>query len=63
MFQEGIDEQFFILMNAFDENLSWYLDDNIAKYTSETVDKNDGDFIESNFMRGKENSPLRKHAY
>ena len=38
-----------------DENLSWYLDDNIAAYCSDptSVDKEDEDFQESNRMHGE----------
>lgn len=38
-----------------DENLSHYLSENIQKYTDEPneVDIEDGDFIESNTMRGR----------
>lgn len=40
------------MFSVVDENLSWYLDDNIKTYCSEPekVDKDDEDFQESNRM-------------
>ncbi|XP_063162686.1 ceruloplasmin [Candoia aspera] len=48
----NVDKEFFLLATVFDENLSWYLDDNINKYIEhpEEVDKEDEDFQESNKM-------------
>ena len=43
----------FLLYSALDENFSWYLDDNIRTFTDGQVDKQDGDFVESNIMRCK----------
>ncbi len=47
-----VDREFVTLFNIFDENLSWYLDDNIAAFaqSSETIDREDEDFHESNLM-------------
>ncbi|XP_044526781.1 ceruloplasmin [Gracilinanus agilis] len=44
--------QFSLLFLVFDENESWYLDENIQKYSAapEKVNKEDEDFIESNKM-------------
>ncbi|XP_071089861.1 hephaestin-like protein [Haliotis cracherodii] len=39
-----------VFVSVFDENLSWYLDDNIKSYTTGIVDKDDEDFQESNKM-------------
>lgn len=42
------------MATVFDENLSWYLDDNIRTFTTAptTVNKEDEGFIESNQMHG-----------
>lgn len=46
------DAEFILMFSVMDENLSWYLDDNIRTYCSEPskVDKDDEDFQESNKM-------------
>lgn len=48
--------EFFLLATVFDENLSWYLDDNILMFTlnPDKIDKDDEDFQESNKMHCKE---------
>ncbi|XP_030647121.1 ceruloplasmin [Chanos chanos] len=50
--QKNVDKEFHLLATVFDENLSWYLDDNIKTYTKspKTVNKDDEDFQESNKM-------------
>ncbi|TNM88196.1 hypothetical protein fugu_006417 [Takifugu bimaculatus] len=50
--QKHYDKEFHLLATVFDENLSWYLDENILTFTSAptTVNKEDEDFIESNKM-------------
>ncbi|XP_056131996.1 ceruloplasmin [Lampris incognitus] len=50
--QKNYDKEFHLLATVFDENLSWYLDDNIKAYTTAptTVDKDDENFMESNKM-------------
>ncbi|XP_067452389.1 ceruloplasmin [Thunnus thynnus] len=50
--QKNYDKEFHLLATVFDENLSWYLDDNIKTYTTAptTVDKEDEGFMESNKM-------------
>lgn len=52
--ERGVDKEFSLLFMNVDENLSHYLSENIQKYTDEPneVDIEDGDFIESNTMRG-----------
>lgn len=46
--------EFALLFLVFDENESWYLDDNIKTYSDhpEKVNKDDEEFIESNKMHG-----------
>lgn len=46
--------EFSLLFLVFDENESWYLDDNIKTYSDhpEKVDKANDEFIESNKMHG-----------
>ncbi|XP_067898713.1 ceruloplasmin [Heterodontus francisci] len=50
--QKNVDKEFYLLATVFDENLSWYLDDNINRFTTKpkAVDKEDEDFQESNKM-------------
>lgn len=42
------------MATVFDENLSWYLDENIMNFTTAPadVDKDDEDFEKSNHMHG-----------
>ncbi|NWT61828.1 HEPH protein, partial [Erythrocercus mccallii] len=49
---KGIDKEFYLLFNVFDENLSWYLNANIKYYLrmEETSMKKDDGFEESNRM-------------
>ncbi|KAF7654103.1 hypothetical protein LDENG_00073910 [Lucifuga dentata] len=50
--QNNYDKEFHLLATMFDENLSWYLDDNIKTFTTapNTVNKEDEGFMESNKM-------------
>uniref|UniRef100_A0A3Q3VX61 ferroxidase n=1 Tax=Mola mola TaxID=94237 RepID=A0A3Q3VX61_MOLML len=50
--QKGYDKEFHLMATVFDENQSWYLDENIRTFTTAptTVDKEDEGFIESNMM-------------
>ncbi|XP_053246201.1 ceruloplasmin isoform X1 [Podarcis raffonei] len=50
--QKNVDKEFFLLATVFDENLSWYLDDNIALSVGNPtqINKEDEDFQESNKM-------------
>ncbi|KFP78052.1 Hephaestin, partial [Acanthisitta chloris] len=50
--RQDVDVDFFLMFSVVDENLSWYLDDNIASFCTdpETVDKEDEEFQESNKM-------------
>uniref|UniRef100_A0A665VBY8 Hephaestin n=1 Tax=Echeneis naucrates TaxID=173247 RepID=A0A665VBY8_ECHNA len=50
--QKNYDKEFHLMATVFDENLSWYLDDNIRTFTTAptTVDKEDEPFMESNKM-------------
>ncbi|XP_071837911.1 hephaestin-like protein isoform X2 [Apostichopus japonicus] len=52
--ERGADAEFFLLFMNMDENWSHYLDHNIMNYIDNPseVDQTDGDFIESNNMRG-----------
>lgn len=43
------------MFTIFDENLSWYVDDNIQIHRIMTTDTDDEDFVESNKMRSKKN--------
>lgn len=53
--QKNVNVEFFLLATVFDENLSWYLDDNILMFTlsPDKIDKDDEDFQESNKMHCK----------
>ncbi|KAM6222188.1 ceruloplasmin [Rhynchocyon petersi] len=50
--EKNIDKEFVVMFSVVDENLSWYLEDNIKTYCSEPekVDKDNEDFQESNRM-------------
>lgn len=56
--------EFFLLFLIFDENESWYLDDNIKIYSDhpEKVNKDDEKFIESNKMHGMRNDS-KSHSF
>ncbi|KAL2096234.1 hypothetical protein ACEWY4_008382 [Coilia grayii] len=47
--QKGVDKEFFLLFGVFDENRSWYLEENIRRHGDKSQKEND-DFIESNKM-------------
>uniref|UniRef100_A0A8C3LGQ5 ferroxidase n=1 Tax=Chrysolophus pictus TaxID=9089 RepID=A0A8C3LGQ5_CHRPC len=53
--QRSVTREFFLLATVFDENLSWYLDDNILMFTlnPNEIDKDNEDFQESNKMHCK----------
>ncbi len=55
-----MDKEFHLLATVFDENLSWYLDDNINRFAKQpkSVNKEDEDFQESNKMHCK----LKSHS-
>ncbi|AWP10607.1 putative ceruloplasmin-like [Scophthalmus maximus] len=50
--QKNYNKEFHLVATVFDENLSWYLDDNIRAFATApaTVDKEDEGFMESNKM-------------
>ncbi|RVE73621.1 hypothetical protein OJAV_G00032920 [Oryzias javanicus] len=50
--QKNYNKEFHLMATVFDENLSWYLDENIQTFTTspQTVDKEDEGFIMSNKM-------------
>ncbi|XP_068176427.1 ceruloplasmin isoform X2 [Antennarius striatus] len=50
--QKHYNKEFHLMATVFDENLSWYLDDNIKDFTTApaTVDKDDETFQDSNMM-------------
>lgn len=53
--REDVDKEFALLFMVFDENESWYLDNNIETYLKKVPDnfnKNDEGFLESNMMHG-----------
>nr|KAG8541253.1 hypothetical protein GDO81_029411 [Engystomops pustulosus] len=52
IFQVQVEKEFFLLFTIFDENLSWYLEENIEATFSDlsAVDAEDEDFQESNRM-------------
>lgn len=47
-----MDKEFFLLFSVMDENMSWYLEENIKKFGSNETKPDDEDFIESNKMHG-----------
>ncbi|XP_061596610.1 ferroxidase HEPHL1 [Cololabis saira] len=48
--QTGVDKEFFLLFSVMDENLSWYLDENIEMFAPDNLTRTDEDFEESNKM-------------
>nr|XP_012638288.1 ceruloplasmin isoform X3 [Microcebus murinus] len=50
--EKNIDQEFVVMFSVVDENLSWYLEDNIKTYCTEPekVEKDNEDFQESNRM-------------
>ena len=53
--RQDVDIDFFLMFSVVDENLSWYLDENIASFCTDPglVDKEDEEFQESNKMHGQ----------
>ncbi|XP_057677093.1 ferroxidase HEPHL1 isoform X2 [Corythoichthys intestinalis] len=47
---QGLDKEFFLMFSVMDENLSWYLDENMHKFGSSETNVDDEDFQESNKM-------------
>ncbi|XP_060717574.1 ferroxidase HEPHL1-like isoform X2 [Tachysurus vachellii] len=51
--RSDVEKEFALLFMVFDENESWYLEENINTYLgNNTVDKNEPRFLESNLMHG-----------
>ncbi|XP_052788746.1 ferroxidase HEPHL1-like [Mya arenaria] len=48
--QRFIDREMFLYFASIDENLSWYIDHNVATYVNGSVDRNGADFVASNVM-------------
>lgn len=49
--RNDVDQDVILMFNVVDENLSWYLEDNIQKCSEpQNIDEEDEDFIESNLM-------------
>lgn len=52
--RNDVDQDVFLMFTVVDENLSWYLEDNIEKCEDPAgVDPEDPDFEESNLMHGE----------
>lgn len=49
-----MDKEFFLLFSVMDENMSWYLEDNIETYGSNETNPEEDDFMESNKMHGNQ---------
>ncbi|XP_077596011.1 ferroxidase HEPHL1 isoform X2 [Stigmatopora nigra] len=47
---QGVDKEFFLMFSVMDENLSWYLDENINTFGSSETNVEDEEFQESNKM-------------
>ncbi|KAL7847206.1 hypothetical protein SRHO_G00221860 [Serrasalmus rhombeus] len=50
MTQREVDHEFFLLFSVLDENLSWYLEENVQTYGTNESDTQDEAFVESNKM-------------
>lgn len=48
--QTEVDKELFLLFSVMDENMSWYLDENIIQFGNDETDPEDEDFVESNKM-------------
>ncbi|KAJ8367968.1 hypothetical protein SKAU_G00079960 [Synaphobranchus kaupii] len=48
--QKEVDREFFLLFSVMDENLSWYLEENIQRFGNNNSDPENEDFQESNKM-------------
>ncbi|XP_069577324.1 ferroxidase HEPHL1 isoform X1 [Brachyistius frenatus] len=48
--QKKVDKEFFLLFSIMDENMSWYLDENIERFGSNKTHQGEEDFEESNKM-------------
>ncbi|XP_067289216.1 ferroxidase HEPHL1 [Pseudorasbora parva] len=48
--QKDVDREFFLLFSVLDENISWYLDQNIETYDTNESDSENSEFQESNKM-------------
>uniref|UniRef100_A0A4W6DC74 ferroxidase n=1 Tax=Lates calcarifer TaxID=8187 RepID=A0A4W6DC74_LATCA len=48
--QKGVDKEFFLLFSVMDENMSWYLEENIEVFGSNETNPESEDFEESNKM-------------
>lgn len=52
--RNDVDQDVFLMFNVVDENLSWYLEDNIMNCSDPAgIQQEDEDFIESNLMHGE----------
>lgn len=52
--RNDVDQDIFLMFNVVDENLSWYLEDNIQKcFDPDGVNREDPDFVESNLMHSE----------
>lgn len=60
--RSDVDEDFILMFSVVDENLSWYLEENVETFcsdpdaTKELMDSTDEDFRESNLMHCKSQS-------
>lgn len=50
--QKDVDREFFLLFSVLDENLSWYLEQNIETHDTSESDLENLEFQESNKMHG-----------
>ncbi|XP_072302201.1 ferroxidase HEPHL1 [Eucyclogobius newberryi] len=48
--QIDVDKELFLLFSVMDENMSWYLDENIEQFGNNQTNPEDDDFVESNKM-------------
>ncbi|MGH0190863.1 UNVERIFIED_CONTAM: hypothetical protein FKN15_051953 [Acipenser sinensis] len=61
--QKNVDKEFHLLATVSDENLSWYLEDNIKMFAGKPgeVNVDDGDFQESNKMHYHFTGGMKQH--
>lgn len=63
--RKDVKREFALLFLVFDENMSWYLEENVQRYSSgshKDIDLLDEKFVESNKMHGNAGRALRHPA-
>ncbi len=62
-FQKDINLEFSLLFTVFDENLSWYLNQNIETYDTNESESENMEFQETNKMHGILHTHTHTHTH